>query len=403
MARKDNKGRNLRSGESQRPDGRYMYRYKDELTGKRETIYNMDLTRLREQEKKINRQQEDRLMTDAATRKMTLNQLFERYMAAKKIKETTRRNYVNMWNNRVRNELGNFKIIQIKTSQILLFYAKLSDEGLSHNTIKYLHTMISPAFEMAVTDGIIPRNPAKGCLGDYGAAPKEREALTPDQQKKLLAFVEESNVYNVHLPMMQIMFGCCLRVGEVIGLTWSDVDMKAREIRITNQLVYNDLGDGYQFHDATPKTDAGVRKIPMTQMVYKAFLKQKELNFMLGRNSNIEIGGRCGFIFNTKHGRPMMPAGVNSYLNNIVKAYNKKETKLAEKEHREPELMPHISAHILRHSGCTRLGENHVDPKVMQYVMGHSDMSVTMNVYNHISEMGRVESEIAKMDATEVV
>ena len=219
----------------------------------------------------------------------------------------------------------------------------------------------------------------------------------------LLLSVEESNVYNVHFPMMQIMFGCCLRVGEVIGLTWSDVDMKAREIRITNQLVYHDLGDGYQFHDTTPKTDAGVRRIPMTQVVYKAFLKQKELNFTLGRNSDIEIGGRSGFIFNTKHGRPIMPAGVNSYLKNIVNAYNKKETKLAEKEEREPELMPHISAHILRHSGCTRLGENHVDPKVMQYLMGHSDMKVTMNVYNHITEMGRVEKEIAKMDATAVV
>ena len=54
MARKDNKGRNLKTGESQRPDGRYMYRYKDELTGKRVTIYDMDLASLREQEKKIN-------------------------------------------------------------------------------------------------------------------------------------------------------------------------------------------------------------------------------------------------------------------------------------------------------------------------------------------------------------
>ncbi len=230
--------------------------------------------------------------------------------------------------------------------------------------------MIAPVLEMAAADGIIPRNPAKGCLGDYGVAPKEREALTPGQQEKLLAFVEKSNVYNIHLPMMEIMFGCCLRVGEVIGLTWSDVDMKAREIRIANQLVYHDLGDGYQFHDATPKTEAG---------------------------------GRSGFIFNTKHGRPMMPAGVNSFLKNIVSAYNKEETKLAENEHREPELMPHISAHILRHSGCTRLGENHVDPKVMQYVMGHSDMSVTMNVYNHITEKRRVENEMAKMDAADVV
>ena len=119
----------------------------------------------------------------------------------------------------------------------------------------------------------------------------------------------------------------------------------------------------------------------MTQMVYEAFRRQKEINLQLGLHSNVEIGGRRGFIFNSKNGRPIMPAGVNSYLRNIVKAYNKKETKTAEEEHREPELMPHISAHILRHSGCTRLGENNVNPKVMQYIMGHSDANITMNIY----------------------
>ena len=125
-----------------------------------------------------------------------------------------------------------------------------------------------------------------------------------------------------------------------------------------------------QFHDSETKTDAGIRDIPMTQMVYDAFRKQRERNLMLGLQSNVEIGGRSGFIFNTKHGRPIMPAGVNSFLKNIVNAYNKKESKLAEEEKREPELMPPISSHTLRHTGCTRLSENNVNPKVMQYVMG---------------------------------
>ena len=171
--------------------------------------------------------------------------------------------------------------------------------------------------------------------------------------------------------MMQVMFGACLRVSETIGLTWSDVDMKNREIHVGGQLVYYEGDEGYCFHDSETKTDAGTRDIPMTQMVYDAFRKQRGLNLMLGLQSNVEIGGRSGFIFNTKHGRPIMPAGVNSFLKNIVNAYNKKESKLAEEEKREPELMPPISSHTLRHTGCTRLGENNVNPKVMQYVMGH--------------------------------
>ena len=222
----------------------------------------------------------------------------------------------------------------------------MSDEGLAHSTIKGLYGLLNPSFELAVEDGIIRKNPVTGTLGDYGTPAKEKEALTLEQQEKLLKFVEQSNVYKPHLPMMQVMFGACLRVSETIGLTWSDVDMKNREIH---------------------------------------------------------VGGRSGFIFNTKHGRPIMPAGVNSFLKNIVNAYNKKESKLAEEEKREPELMPPISSHTLRHTGCTRLGENNVNPKVMQYVMGHSDAQITMNVYNHIAEKSHVENEMSKMNLPETV
>ena len=143
---------------------------------------------------------------------------------------------------------------------------------------------------------------------------------------------------------MQVMFGACLRVSETIGLTWSDVDMKNREIHVGGQLVYYEGDEGYCFHDSETKTDAGTRDIPMTQMVYDAFRKQRELN-----------------------------------------------------------LMSPISSHTLRHTGCTRLGENNVNPKVMQYVMGHSDAQITMNVYNHIAEKSHVENEMSKMNLPETV
>ena len=346
MARKDNKGRNLKTGEYQRPDGRYEYRYKDEITGKRNSVYAADLASLREMEKKINKDMDDLLITDSSVKKLTVNTLFERYMATKNIKERTKKNYIRMWDYRIRNTLGNIRVLDFKTSHVRTFFSTLSDEGLAHSTIKGLYGLLNPSFELAVEDGIIRKNPVTGTLGDYGAPAKEKEALTLEQQEKLLQFVEQSNVYKPHLPMMQVMFGACLRVSETIGLTWSDVDMKNREIH---------------------------------------------------------VGGRSGFIFNTKHGRPIMPAGVNSFLKNIVNAYNKKESKLAEEEKREPELMPPISSHTLRHTGCTRLGENNVNPKVMQYVMGHSDAQITMNVYNHIAEKSHVENEMSKMNLPETV
>lgn len=220
---------------------------------------------------------DDLLITDSSVKKLTVNTLFERYMATKNIKERTKKNYIRMWDYRIRNTLGNIRVLDFKTSHVRTFFSALSDEGLAHSTIKGLYGLLNPSFELAVEDGIIRKNPVTGTLGDYGTPAKEKEALTLEQQEKLLQFVEQSNV---------------------------------------------------------------------------------------------EIGGRSGFIFNTKHRRPIMPAGVNSFLKNIVNAYNKRESKLAEEERREPELMPPISSHTLRHTGCTRLGENNVNPKVMQYVMG---------------------------------
>ena len=212
MARKDNKGRNLKTGEYQRPDGRYEYRYKDEITGKRNSVYAADLASLREMEKKINKDMDDLLITDASVKKLTVNTLFERYMATKNIKERTKKNYIRMWDYRIRNTLGNIRVVDFKTSHVRTFFFALSDEGLAHSTIKGLYGLLNPSFELAVEDGIIRKNPVTGTLGDYGAPAKEKEALTLEQQEKLLKFVEQSNVYKPHLPMMQVMFGACLRV-----------------------------------------------------------------------------------------------------------------------------------------------------------------------------------------------
>ncbi|KIR03479.1 hypothetical protein P261_02294 [Lachnospiraceae bacterium TWA4] len=402
MARQDNKGRKLKEGESYRSDGRYDYRYTDEKTGKRKHVYAKSLPELREKEKQLQKDLDEEIVTDASAKKMTVNELFARYMESKELKDGTRKNYVSTWNNRVRDDLGLMKVVQVKPSHVKIFYAKLSKEGYSHSMIKLIHNLIYPSFEMAVDDNIIRKNPAKGGIGDYGKAAKEKKALTPAQQEKLLAFVKDSNVYNVYYPMLVIMIGTGLRAGELIGLTWSDVDMEKREIHIAEQLVYKNYGDGCKFHESTPKTDAGVRVIPMSDDVRKAFAEQRKLNFMRGIRADIEVGGKCGFIFTSKSGRPLMPNGLNNALKNIVAAYNKKEDAQAVKEKRKAELMPHISAHSLRHTGCTRMAENGLDMKVVQYVMGHANVGVTMEVYNHITEQARIEKEIAKMNTVKI-
>lgn len=397
MTRKDNRGRNLRTGESQRADGRYDYRYTDKRTGKRVAIYSMDLAELREMVKEILKDQEDGIISTADVKKMDVNELFNRYMSIRKLDETTRANYMAMWKYHVEDDLGKMKVVAVRPSHIKALYAKMSNEGYARSTIKYLHTMLLPAFGMAVEDDIIRKNPAVHTLGDYGREAKEKETLSVEDQEAIFAFVE-NGIYSNYLPLLQVMVGTAVRAGELIGLTWDDIDLANREVTIDHQLVYKNYGDGYKFHLKEPKTDAGVRTIPMTSTVKKAFLKQREYQMMIGIDRTVEVEGRKGFIFTTKNGTPIMPNALNNVLYNIVNAYNREELKAAQKQRRKEILMPSISAHTLRHTGCTRMAESGFDPKVLQYIMGHSNIAVTMEVYNHITGKERIRKEFDRID-----
>ena len=402
MTRKDNRGRNLKEGESQRKDGRYMYRYTDPKTGLRQTIYDSNLASLREKEREILQKQDEGLSTLQAMKKMTVNEMFARYMQSRELSNSTRQNYQRMWNNRVASEIGQMRVAEVKASDIKLFYSKLTKQGYSFSTIKLLHNLLSPVFEMAIDDDLIRKNPTKRALRNQGVPPKEKTALTISQQNRLLHFAETSTIYKKHLPMLQVMLGIGCRCGELIGLTWADIDMKKREVYIDTQLLYKDYGDGHKFHVAAPKTEAGIRVIPMSNAVYQAFKAQREQNLMLGIPQDVEIEGRKGFVFVGRYGKPLMPSAVNNILYNLVDAYNEQETALARKEHRKAELMPQISAHTLRHTCCTRLLEKNSDLKAVQYLMGHNDISITLEVYNHITEQERIRNAVASIDAEQV-
>lgn len=397
--RKDSKGRNLRTGEIQRKDGSYMYRYTDGRSGKRLSAYAGDLPELREKERQIAKDLDDDILTDSAARKMTVNVLFEKYMDTKELSDTTSINYVKMWNNHAKDEIGNIKVAQLRSSHVRTFYAKMSRAGYSHSTIKLIHAILYPALEMAVDDDIIRKNPARNALsGDYGETAREKDVLTFGQQENLFAFMRGSGVYNVYVPMFTVMLEVGLRCGELIGLTWNDVDMEKKEVSVSHQLIYKDLGEGYKFHAGTPKTDAGIRIIPLSQKAYEAFAEQKRQNDMLGRCCTEEIDGYMDFIFLAKTGRPLMPAAVNNAIYNTIDAYNREEVKKAKKEHRKAELLPKISAHNLRHTACTNMAGKGMNVKVLQYIMGHAHCDVTMDVYNHISDMSGIREEIARYE-----
>ena len=392
--RKDSKKRALRRGEIERRDGRYMYRYHDPKTGKQKSIYARDLPELRKKEKALESDLDNNLRTDGSAKKLTVNDFFERYLVIKEISDSTKVNYRSTWENHVKNSIGQYKAVQIVPSDIKKLYSSLSKKGLARNSIKRVHNLLHPVLEMAVDDEIINRNPVKSVWSDYGREPEEKKALTLDQQKRLMEFLKSDNMYKCYYPMLSIMLGTGVRCGELVGLTWNDVDMEKKEIHIRRTLVYKDYGDGLRLHASTPKTKSGIRTLPMSDSVYNAFVEQRELNSLLGKDqSEYEVEGLRDFVFITRNSRPLLMSSVNKILTNIVKAINAQELE-------EP--FPPISAHTMRHTFCTRMAENGMDIKVLQHLMGHANLNITMQVYNHIADSSRVKNELARINALAV-
>lgn len=383
--RKDNKGRVLQKGESHRKDGLYVYQYRD-VSGRRKSIYANNLSDLGKQEKQINRDLEDNINTSGA--EVTLNEQFEKYISLKcNLANSTRQNYIGLWNVRVRNSfIGNRKLYDIKKSDILRFYNILLEDGLKYTTIKSFNDIISPCFDLAIDDDILRKNPCNGCLKEFNKDADKRISLSKKEQIVFLDFIKTSKIYSIYYPLIVFMIGTGARCGETIGLTWNDIDFQNREIKISHQLIYKKTNKSYRFYSDSPKTVSGIRIIPMTTEVYKALVEQRENQLHKGWRTNIEIDGYSDFVFSTKNKNPIMPSAVNNLLLNIVNRYNNtKDREL---------VLPHISAHNLRHTACTRMAEAGVDPKVLQYIMGHSNISVTMDVYNHASsERNRKEMD----------
>lgn len=391
--RKDNKGRVLEKGESQRKNGLYVFQYKD-ATGVRKSIYNKNLSDLRKEERRIRRDIEDGVRSDEAE-KTTLNELFKRYMSLKSnLANSTRENYIGLWDGNIKDSfLGNKRISDIRKSDILRFYQSLEDRGLKYSTISFFNGMIAPCLEMAVDDDLIRKNPCKDCLKKFFKDDaKVKNSLTQIEQKELLNFVQSSAIYAKKYPMIMVAIGTAMRCGELIGLTWNDVDFAKNKIRVTHQLIYKKKDGKYQFYIATTKTRAGLREIPMTRDVREALKAQREYQFKSGTRTDITIDGYEDFVFSTKNKRPIMPSAVNNLLLNIVSAHNKEQEK-----NEASVILPDISAHTLRHTGCTRMAEVGIDVKVLQYIMGHNDIKVTMEVYNHVSEE-RNKKEMEKME-----
>ena len=334
--RKDGKGRVLRKGEGYRKsEGRYSYVFIDPL-GKKRTIYAKSLVKLRARDEQLQRDQLDGLDVYVAG-KADVNFLFDRYISTKtELRSTTYSNYLYTWNHFIRDTFGKKKVKDVKYSDVLFFYTDLiNNQGLQINTLETINTVLRPTFQLAVRDDIIRKNPVDGAYCEVkkrnGGSKKNRRALTVDQQRKFMEYVAKNPFFYHWYPFFVFLLGTGCRIGEAIGIRWDDIDMESRVIDINHSLTY------YQRADDSYKCEFRV-SLPKT-------------------------------------------AAVNRTIKRIVDAHNSEEEVAAKKEKREPIMIPRFSCHIFRHTFASRFCENETNIKVIQEVMGHADVSTTMNIY----------------------
>lgn len=397
-ARKDLRGRALKPGEIQRKnDQRYMYSYTDPL-GRRKFIYANDLTELREKEQKLQRDQLDGLDLYIAG-KATINDTFDRYMATKyELRDSTRSGYLYTYDHFVRDNFGLKKLIDVKYSDVLQYYYYLLNErGIAIATLSSVHCLLHPTFDLAVRDDIIRKNPTDGVMREIskksGNNKGIRHALTIPQQRAFMDYMATHPVYYHWWPIFTVLLGTGCRIGECLGLRWQDIDFEKKLISINHCIVYypEKKSNSAIMRVSLPKTEAGIRTIPMLDVVKDAFEIEKEEQAVSGGNTQV-IDGMSGFVFCNRFGNIPNPQTVNRTIHRISNSYNADEVINAKKENREPVILPKFSCHHLRHTFATRLCETETNLKVIQAIMGHAGIETTMNTYADATEEKKKES-----------
>lgn len=406
--RRDNKGRILRNGEVQRPDGKYMFRYTDGA-GKRRAVYSWKLVStdrlkegqrgaqsLRDKEKCIFKDLDDKIKTNDAEH-TTVDDLFRQFMDIRKdLKESTRCCYNDIYSKHINPVIGGRPISKIKPTEIQkLYQTMVSDGGVNPTTAQKAHSIIYQIFENAVMDNIIRTNPASNAFRNFRKttelSPACREPLTTEQQAVFIDYIYSSRQYGRLANLFTVLLGTGMRIGEALGLRWCDCDFEEGIIHVTHALMYKRGEDGNcRYRISSPKTEAGNRDIPMFDAVEAALLRERDRK--RGNRKKFVVDGYTDFVFLNNSGQVYTQSFIYDAIQGITTSYNKEEYVKAFEENRQPRYLPKISAHILRHTFCTRMCESDVNIKVLQDIMGHRNIRTTMETYAKAMKDKKVET-----------
>lgn len=367
--RKDSKGRVLKKGESERKDGRYQYRYNDAF-GARKTVYANGLNELRDLEKRIEKDIGDGI--DYSKGQMTVYELVKRYLSLKQgVRYNTRIGYNFVSNILGKEPFSRLKVSNVKVSDVQKWIIKMYNDGKGYSTLSSICGVVKPAFQMACNEDVIRKNPFDFKITDVVPNnSKKREALTEDEQIEWLSFIKNDKTYCKYNDEFVVLLNTGMRVSKFCGLTSKDLDFNNRKINVDHQLVRERNG---KYYVEKTKTQAGCRFIPMTNGVFQSLKRIIENRPKL----KIEpfVDGYTGFILVDKNGNPKIALHIENEIRWSLKKYKKLFPN-------KPPII--VTPHVLRHTFCTNMINAGMDAKKLQYLMGHSDVSTTLNIYTHM-------------------
>lgn len=386
-------------GEQQRADGRYIFGYTDPVTKKKKFVYSWRLEptdklpagkkedlSLREKEKLIEQDLKGGVSVSGGN--MTVLELVEKYLEQKvNVRPTTKAGYKTVVNILKNEEFASRKINSINTMDAKSWILKLqSEDGRSYSSIHNIRGVVRPAFQMAYEADIIRKNPFDFELNNFLINDSiKREALTAKQERDYLKFIKEDAYFSQFYDGIYLLFKTGLRISEFTGLTIKDIDLKRKTINVDHQLKY--VGNKGKYIEKT-KTDAGTRILPMSEDVYETF--KRVISSRKKPKVEMMIDGFTGFLFLDDRGMPMMPYQWEKKFQHSVAKYNK--------IYRVP--LPKITPHVCRHTYCTNMAKRQISMETLKYLMGHSSIEVTSDIYTHLKfedakeELERLEKSV---------
>lgn len=369
---KNLKGRELGTGLSQRKDGKYSARYLSK-SGKRIEKYFPKLQDARTWLAETKYQERHNDIGMAAN--MTVDAWFQYWLYNIKkntIRMSTWENYKGRYEYDIKELIGDMIISDVKPFHCQNILNEMFEKGYAKGTINQTKIALHAFFSSAVANEIIPKNPISREIKCPGSKKAERRVLTVDEQKAFIESCSDSPYREEYCFILQTG----LRVGELLALTWADVDFQKKVLKISKSLHYQGKKER-QFVLTETKTKKGMREIPLTDEAVE-ILRRKRNKRKKRKVASIEYADN---IFLNKKGRPEYPVYYNKEIKRIASEIGIEE----------------FSIHTLRHTFATRCIEAGMRPKTLQEILGHANIAVTMDLYVHVTDDERA-SEMKKLE-----